>query len=312
MKNRKVLVTGAAGFVGSVLVGKLLKQGYKVVAYDNLMFGIESLFGYFSDDDFQFVEGSVCDHYSYAGAVDGCGAVIHLAAYVGYPICKKNPDQASAVNAVGTRVVAEWTPDGVPLIFASTGSCYGNIEGLCTEDSLLKPLTIYGKTKVVAERAIQEFHSDHVIYRFATGYGTSPRLRLDLMVNDFCYKAVREKNLIVYEGYNKRTFIHVSDMARSFIFALENFDQMNSQVFNVGSNHMNYSKRDIAELIYSKTKYYLHYADFGKDEDQRDYEVSYDKIQSLGFEVQKPLEIGIEELVNLFQSFELKNKFSNV
>jgi nucleoside-diphosphate-sugar epimerase len=309
--NKEVLITGGAGFVGSVLTQLLLSEGYKVKVLDSLVYGVEPLLGFFSNPNFEFILGDIRDPKKVMEISRDCGAIIHLAAIVGYPACKKDKVKAISVNAEGTQVIADATPQDIPFIFASTGSCYGNLEEICTEESLLKPLTIYGESKEKAEEFVKK-RKNFTIYRFATGYGVSLRLRLDLMINDFCYKAVREKNLIVYEKHFQRTFIHVMDMARSFMFGIENFEKMNGEIYNVGSEKMNLTKKEIAELIQKKTKYYLHYADFGKDEDKRDYEVSYKKIRELGFKPRVSLNEGIDQLIKLFQVFEVKNEYSNV
>jgi len=311
MKSERVLVTGGAGYVGSVLVPYLLASGYQVRVLDSLMHGIGGLLEQFNSDDFEFVKGDVRDASAVKKAAEDVDYVVHLAAMVGYPICKQNPDEAMAVNAGGTQVVASEVPKKVPIIFASTGSCYGNLEEVCKEDLPLQPKTLYAKSKMLAEQHLQK-RGNFVIYRFATGYGISPRLRLDLMINDFVYKAVKEKNLVVYERQFQRTFIHVCDMARAFYYAVESFDRVKDEVYNVGSEGMNLTKEYIARLIREKTPYYLHFADFGKDEDVRNYEVSYAKINNAGWETIISLERGVEQLIKLFRVFEMPKMYSNV
>lgn len=309
----KVLVTGGAGFIGSVLVPMLLAEGHRVRVYDNLMFGLSGIFGCFNDPGFEFIEGDIRDKSSLKKAVDGCDAIVHLAAHVGFPICKQDPDEAWKVNVLGTRILTEVIEnDDVPLIFASTGSVYGKLSEVCTEESPTEPLTIYGKSKLKAESWVRR-RENSIIMRFATAFGISPRVRLDLLINDFCYKAVHERNLIVYEKSYKRTFLYVNDMCKSFLFALENFDNMKTEIFNVGDESMNCSKEDIAELIRKKTDYYLHYveSDDFHDEDERNYSVSYKKINDLGFETEISIEAGIDRLLEFFQYFDVKKEFSN-
>jgi len=309
--KKKIFVTGGAGFVGSVLIPVLLNQGYKVKAYDSLMYGVEPIAGLFLNPNFEFIKGDIRDVDRVKKFAQDCNAVIHLGALVGYPICKKDRKEAMSVNAYGTQSVINGVSTRIPFIFASTGSCYGNLEGICKEDLPLKPLTIYGESKARAEGYVKE-RGNFVIYRFATGYGVSSRLRLDLMINDFVYKAVKEKNLIVYEKNFQRTFIHVYDMARSFIFALENFKKMKDECYNVGSEKLNLTKQQIAEYIKKKMPYYLHYADFGADEDKRNYAVSYEKIREVGFETKVSLETGIIQLIRLFKALEIKREYSNI
>jgi len=308
----KILVTGGAGYVGSVLVPYLLSKGHKVRVLDNLVFGIAGLFSSFNDPNFDFVDGDVSNIGDYRRAVGGMNAVIHLASVVGYPACKKDERLARLVNVDGSKIVADETYIDVPIIFASTGSVYGEIGEVCSEDTLINPLTIYGETKAIAEASFMN-RGNCVIYRFATAYGISPRLRLDLMINDFCYKAVNEKNLILYEQYFRRTFIHVTDMAKSFLFAIENIGTtMRDEIYNVGSYEMNLTKRQIADEIKLKVDYYLHCADYEKDADKRDYIVDYNKIANLGFKPTMSLHTGILQLIQLFKVMRIKSQYSNV
>jgi len=307
----RILVTGGAGFVGSVLVPMLLQAGHKVRVYDSLMWGVDGLLACFLHKNFEFVKGDVRDSGALEKRVEDCAIIVHLAALVGFPICKKFEREALEVNVGGTRTVCGTANKEAPIILASTDSCYGKKTEVCVEALPLDPLTVYGDTKVLAEEAVRE-RENSIVLRFATGYGVSPRMRLDLMVNDFCYKAVKEKNLVVYEADYRRAFVHVLDMARAILFAIQNIEKMQGEVFNIGSVDLNLTKRQVAEFIKKKVKYYLHYADFGRDEDQRDYEVSSEKIEALGFETTVSLETGVSQLIDLFQSFEPKPQYSNV
>lgn len=307
----KILVTGGAGYVGSVLVPYLLAKDYKVRVLDNLTYGISGLFNCFNHKNFEFADGDVSDACAYEKAVAGVDAIIHLAAIVGYPACKKNEALAESVNVGGAAVAVNETDLDVPIVFASTGSVYGEIGEVCLEDTMINPLTIYGKTKGRAEEIFKN-RGNCVIYRFATAYGISPRLRLDLMINDFCYKAVNEKHLILYEQHFRRTFIHVTDMAKSFLFAIKNHQVMRDNVYNVGSADMNLTKKQIAEEIGLKVKYLLHCADYEKDADKRDYVVDYEKIASLGFKPTMTLSTGIHQLIQLFKVMHIKSQYSNV
>jgi len=307
----KILVTGGAGFVGSVLVPMLLSKGYKVKVIDNLMYGINGLFGCFNHKNFEFVKGDIKDVVLMQKVTKDIDVVIHLAALVGYPICKKYEDDAFMVNVRGVAVLDGVLSKNKLVIYPSTDSCYGSLGELCTEETPLKPLTLYGETKATAETLLRR-RRNTIILRFATGFGVSPRMRLDLLINDFVYKAVKERNLIVYERHYRRAFVHVVDMARSLIFALKNADKMRGKVYNVGSEKLNLTKKQVVELIQKKVKYYLHYADFGKDADQRNYKVSCKKMRELGFETQVDLEKGVDQLVGLFKVFELPREYSNV
>lgn len=312
----KILVTGGAGYVGSVLCPLLLNNGHKVRVLDSLVFGVNGILGCFLNKNFEFIKGDILNKEIVHSAVSGVDVIIHLAAIVGYPACRRDEDLAYRVNVIGTKNIAETMREGQSLIYASTGSNYGAVVGqTCTEDTPLNPLTSYGRTKTEAERYLLDNVST-VAFRFATAFGVSPRFRLDLMINDFVYQALHAKNLIVYEKHFKRTFIHVLDMANAFNFAINNMNKMSGQIYNVGSEKMNYTKEDITLMLKDfmerrGKKFYLHFAEVGKDEDQRNYEVSYKKINDLGYSTTIGLEEGLEELIKATQAISIKNIYSN-
>ena len=308
----KVLVTGGAGYIGCVIVPMLLQNGYQVRVLDSLMYTWTGLLPNFRDKNFEFVMGDIREERTMADAVKGCDAIIHLAAIVGFPACRKYPDLAQTVNVDGTKVVAKFAGRERLVLFGSTGSNYGALEQeLCTEETPLNPQSLYGKTKSAAERNLLD-HCKTIAYRFATGFGVSPRMRLDLLVNDFVHTALRMRYLVIYESHFMRTFIHVHDIARSFLFAIDNAPRMEGQVFNVGSEEMNYSKAQVCEMIRRKVDYYLHYADVGEDADKRNYVVSYQKIKRFGFQTTIGLEEGIDELVQAVKVLDARNLYSNV
>ena len=308
----RILVTGGAGYVGSAMVPMLLEHGHKVRVFDSLKFGGQGLLPCTSSRDFELVKGDVCDENAFGKALDGMDAVIHLAAIVGYPACKKEPQVAHSTNVEGTANLLKLRRRDQKILFASTGSIYGSIpDYVCNEDSPRSPITLYGETKAKAEEAILSA-GNSVAYRFATAFGVSNRMRLDLMPNDFTYQAVKNRNLIVYEGGFKRTFVHVRDMARSFMFALDNWDNVKDDVYNVGHESMNFTKEDVARKIMKFVDFYLHFAEVGKDDDQRNYEVSYEKIRRKGFETTVDLDTGIAELVRACQLISFSNPFANV
>lgn len=308
----RILVTGGAGYVGSTLVPMLLDQGHRVRVYDALKFGGHGLLACCSNRFFELIKGDICDPEGVEKALDGVDAVIHLAAIVGYPACKKEPQVAQATNVEGTRVLLEKRKPDQKFLYASTGSIYGKVpDYVCNENTPLAPITLYGETKAQAEEMILAA-GNGVAYRFATAFGVSPRMRLDLMPNDFTYQAVKNRNLIVYEGGFKRTFVHVRDMARSFMFALERWDEVKDDVYNVGHESMNFTKEDVARKVMQHVDYYLHFAEVGQDADQRNYEVSYEKIRKKGFETTIDLDRGISELVKAARMIEFQNPFANV
>lgn len=307
----KILVTGGAGYVGTSLIPQLLSRGHQVRVLDNLMFGGDQLLPFFRSDNFEFQKGDVRNPHDVRNAVRGCDAVVHLAALVGYPICRKEPKMAEEVNVQGTHNVAAAVSKKQLVLFGSTGSNYGAVEDICTEDTPLNPLSLYGQTKTLAEKHLLE-NCSTVAFRFATAFGLSPRLRLDLLINDFTYRAVSQQYLVVYEKHFMRTFIHVHDMGRAFVFAIDNADRMTGQVYNVGSDSMNYSKEQICNLIEAQVKCYVHYAEVGEDADKRNYVVSYKKLSGLGYETTITVEQGIAELAKGFQVLSFKNPYSNV
>ncbi len=310
----KVLVTGGAGFVGSLLVPELVQRGHEVRVLDSLMYGQLSLLHCFIDGKFEFIRGDIRDKDAVKKAVQGVDHIVHLAAIVGAPACRKDERLAWEVNVEGTINVVESRSLSQGIILASTGSNYGAVDGVCTEESPLNPLSTYGITKTEAEaHALRSGNA--VVYRFATGFGLSPRLRLDLMINDFVFQAVKNGSLIVYEKGFRRTFIHVRDMVRALVFAVENYDRLVGEmgnVFNVGNEVMNYTKEQVALKIRDRVDFWLHFADVDSDPDKRDYEVSYEKVRSKGFEITVSLEQGIGELIHGCRMVSLRNPLSNV
>ena len=308
----RILVTGGAGYVGSTLVPMLLEQGHKVRVYDSLKFGGQGLLPCCQSRNFDLIKGDVTDEAGVAKALDGMEAVIHLAAIVGYPACKKEPQVAQQTNVEGTRTLLKMRKPDQKFVFASTGSIYGSVpDYICNEQTPTAPITLYGETKAQAEDMVLAA-GNSVAYRYATAFGVSNRMRLDLMPNDFTYQAVKNRSLIVYEGGFKRTFVHVRDMARSIMFALDQWDTVRDDVYNVGHESMNFTKEDVARQILKHTDYYLHFAEVGVDADQRNYEVSYQKIRSKGFETTIDLDRGIAELVRAAKLIDFQNPFANV
>jgi nucleoside-diphosphate-sugar epimerase len=307
----KILITGGSGYVGSVLVPTLLHKGYQVKVFDILLFKQTSLLPYFINRNFEFVHGDVRDVLALKNAVRDVDFIIHLAAIVGAPVCNAHPELAEAVNYQGTVNLDSVRSINQPIVYASTGSNYGKVEGVCTEENPLRPLSVYGQTKTKAEEHLRS-GGNMIGYRFATAFGISPRLRLDLMPNDFVLQALRVGNLIVYQKNVRRTFIHVTDMARALIHAIEHFAKMKDEIYNVGSENMNLTKEEVALLVKKYVDFYLHFAEIGTDPDQRDYEVSYEKIRSKGFETQISMEDGIKEMVEALKLLKPENPYSNM
>ncbi len=305
-----ILVTGGAGYIGTLLIPMLLERNYKVTLYDNFMWGIKPILHFANHKNLDIVTADIRDEKALKIAMKGQDVIIHLAAIVGYPACASDPGRAISINVEGTRnVVKSMTSNEQLLVFASTGSTYGKVDGICTEDTPIAPLTLYGSTKSQGEQMSLEVGG--IGLRFATVFGVSPRLRLDLLVNDFAYQAIHQKQIVLYEGHFRRTFLHAKDAALSYLFTIDNYNQMRGCAFNIGDNSMNYTKRDIALILKKYLDYYLHEADVGEDFDKRDYEVSYEKINQLGYNISIDINEGIEELIKVLAHIKLTNGWRN-
>jgi nucleoside-diphosphate-sugar epimerase len=309
---KKILVTGGCGYLGSTMVPMLLQQGYEVTVYDIFRWGVSSLLSVVSDPNLTIVKGDVTKHEDLKPYVEAADAIIHLSAIVGFPACKKEPENAVNINQKSTEYIASILRKDQRLIYASTGSCYGVIEGMCTEESKISPLTLYGETKAAGEMAARA--AGGVALRLATVFGSSPRPRTDLLINNLLQLAIKLKTFDVYEGHFRRTFLHVKDCAAAFIFALQHYGAMTGQAFNVGDESMNMTKMQVAKTI---EKYvdgcHITESNDGEDLDKRDYEVSYAKIKALGYKVQYNVDDGIKELIkylphlNAYESSNSKN-----
>lgn len=307
----KVLITGGAGYIGSMLAPALLSQGHQVTIYDSFVYGAMPLLGFSTNPNLEIVKGDVRDVPAIAKVIKNQDWIFHLAAVVGYPACAADPYLAMSTNLDGTRNVLEAMGKGQRLIFASTGSTYGKVEGVATEETPIAPLTLYGKSKRDGEVLIKDSDRDYVILRFATVFGSSPRMRLDLLINDFVYQALHNRQIVLFEGYFRRTFLHSSDAAAIYPFTMANFDKMCGKVYNVGDESMNYTKRDVALKIKEYVDYYLHEAQIGTDPDQRDYKVDYSRLKMLGFNAKVGLDEGIRELVKILRVLTVTNALRN-
>lgn len=295
----KVAITGGAGYIGCRLSEQLLNNGHEVVCIDWLKYGVQPILNILDRKGFHLHKIDICSP-DIAGVLEDCDAVIHLAGIVGYPACQAEPDIAYRINVEGTQNVIN-ASKGKKFVYASTGSVYGELGKTCDETCETNPISTYSVYKLAGERMLEG--TDAVILRPATAFGVSNRLRQDLLVNDFTYKAIAEKELVLFEGHFKRTFISINDLARSFRWGVERFDDMKGQVWNVGDERLNHTKLDIANIIKSKVDYRLEVnTDLAHDQDGRNYFVDYTKIRNLGFEAKETLEDGIDNLVKLYQA----------
>ncbi len=306
-----ILITGGAGYIGSILTPMLLDLGHRVTLFDSMVYGALPLLGYSRNPNLSIIKGDIRDRDALGKAMKEHDWVFHLAAIVGYPACAADPQLCISTNVEGTRNVVELMGKGQRLIFASTGSTYGKVEGVATEETPIAPLTLYGKSKRDGEMIVGESNRDYTILRFATVFGSSPRMRIDLLINDFVYQALHVRQIVLFEGYFRRTFLHSSDAAAVYPFAMQKFDQMRGNVYNVGDQAMNYTKRDVALKIKEYVDYYLHEAQVGTDPDQRNYAVDYGRLQSLGFRAKVDLDEGVLELVKILRVLTLFNPLRN-
>jgi nucleoside-diphosphate-sugar epimerase len=306
-----IAVSGCGGYVGNVLIRHLLSEGHRVRGMDNFHKGhCDSLFSVANHPRFDFLYGDVTKVTDCDKLVKGVDGIVHLAAIVGFPACARQPALSAAVNVSGAANMIEArnrVSTNIPFVFASTGSVYGKITELCTEAVSTNPQSQYGLDKLNAEIIVRD-NKNTISLRFATGFGISPCMRVNLLVNDLVYQAITNKCFTLFEAEAKRTFIHVYDMARAFVWGLNSVDN-SENVFNCGDKRLNWSKRQLAEYIKSKTGCYVTYADVGKDADARDYEVSYDKINKLGFECVKTMEEGIDELIKVTPILKIRHQY---
>lgn len=302
-KIKNILITGGSGYVGTVLIDVLLEAGYKVRVLDAINQEARHLIPYVFNPNFEYIRGDVRKKEIVKKCLSDIDMVMHLAAIVGYPACEREPELSKDININGTRNLVEQVNKKMPIIFASTTSVYGKIsDQICTEYTKPNPASIYGRQKLKAEEIVRK-NKDFIIFRFTTGFGGSYKMRFDTLPNDFTYRALKDGSLIVYQRKFIRSFIHVRDMARSYLFAIQNFDKMNGEVFNVGDNDLNFSKEDLCNMIKKKVNYYLHYAEIGKDLEGRDYYVSFDKLAKLGYKTTINMEKGIDELIKIINLF---------
>jgi len=303
----KILVTGGAGYKGTVLTKRLLEQGYKVTLLDNFMYGYEPVMHLATNRNLEIIRHDIRNGIP---GMQNYDIIFHLAGISGFPACASNPHSAQLINVEATRLIAESLAPGQMLINASTTSLYGKSGEPCDEDTGVDPVSTYAQTKLAAEEILHG-RPNVISLRFATVFGFSTRMRMDLMVNDFVYKAVKEKVIVLFDSFAKRTFIHVEDAADCYLFAMNNFDRMKGGVFNAGGNNLNFSKEEIAEKIRQKVEFSIVNSEV-KDKDLRHFIVNFSKIEQLGYKPSRSVEDGIEELVRIYGFYEYYSHYRTI
>ena len=300
----KVLITGGAGYLGSVITETLLDNGYHVTCLDKLIFNQVSLLPHTSNPNFKFVYGDVRNEDLLERLCNEVDVIIPLAAIVGFPACDAEPQLANEVNFKQIFNIVKFTAGkNKKILYPNTNSGYGIGVGQTesTEESPLNPISVYGNTKCSAENFLRA-NTNAIVFRLATVFGVSPRMRTDLLVNDFTYKAITDKYIVVFEKTFKRNFIHIKDVASAFLFMINNYDKYKNEVFNVGLSNANLSKQELLEKIQSHVKdFAVSYNDYYEDPDKRDYIVSNAKIEATGWMPEWNLDRGIVELIMAYQ-----------
>lgn len=310
----KILVTGGAGYIGSILVPELLRAGHEVTVIDNFSYNQDSLLDVCNYKELNIVRGDARNEELIKDHIVGKDFIIPLAALVGEPICRQDPVGATTVNRDAILLILKLRESSQGVLFPSTNSGYGRMTNgvaYCDEKSPLEPLSLYGRLKIETEKAVLEA-GNGVVFRLATVCGISPRMRLDLLVNDFVYRAVNDRVVVLFEPHFKRNYIHVRDVARVFVHTMMNFKKMKNEIYNVGLSNANLSKLELCREIQRHIpKFSVIESPIGEDPDKRNYIVSNEKIEKTGFKPQISLQDGIAELIRGYGVVK-KNQFSNI
>jgi nucleoside-diphosphate-sugar epimerase len=309
----RILITGGAGYIGSVLTPLLLSKGHEVTVLDSFMFGQNSLLDCCHYDDFRIIRGDCRDESIVKKLLAKTDVVIPLAALVGAPMCDRDVIAAETTNLEAVRMLCRLASNEQIILMPVTNSGYGigEKDKFCTEDSPLRPISLYGITKAKAEEAILQ-RENSISFRLATVFGMSPRMRIDLLVNDFVYRAVHDRAVLIFEGHFKRNYIHIRDVAQVFTHGITNFQAMKGKPYNVGLDDANLSKLELcAEIKKHLPQFVFVEAEVGEDPDKRDYIVSNARIATTGFQPHWSLGRGIIELIKGFTILR-NSRYSNV
>lgn len=309
----KILITGGAGYIGSVMVPELLKVGHRVTVIDNFMYGQVSLLDCCHYRNLNIIRADVRDRGLLKKELKNVDYIFPLACLTGAPLCNQKPLEAKSINFEAIQIILKLRSKSQRIIFPTTNSGYGvGQEGIhCTENSPLNPVSLYGKLKLKIEEELLEGRNC-ITLRLATVFGTSPRMRLDLLVNDFVYRAVTDRFIVLFESHFKRNYIHIRDVVRAFMHSMKNFDKMKNEPYNVGLSKANLSKLELCQEIKKQiSDFHILESKVGKDPDQRNYIVSNEKIEATGLKPAYSLQTGISELIKGYQVIR-KNNFANI
>jgi nucleoside-diphosphate-sugar epimerase len=308
-----ILITGGAGYIGSVMAPFLLEQGHSVTVVDNFMYGQASLLDCCHRPELKIVRGDARNRDLIAREIRTADAIFPLACLVGAPLCDRLPLEARSINYDAVKMILELRSTSQIVIFPTTNSGYGiGEQGVeCTEESPMKPVSLYGRLKVQIEEDILA-SGNAITLRLATVFGVSPRMRVDLLVNDFTYRALSDRFLVLFEAHFMRNYIHIRDVARAFQHGLDNFDRMKNEPYNVGLSDANLSKWQLCEEIRKQIPDFVFLeAPVGEDPDKRDYMVSNAKIEATGFRPRYSIQAGIAELIKGYQVIR-RHRYGNV
>ncbi len=308
---KKILITGGAGYIGSKLISYLTKKNTKITVIDSFSHGQESLLPYISNKQVEIIRGDVRDSTVMKRLLRDNDIIIPLAALVGAPLCDQKKEEAISINEKSIKYICKNKSKDQIILFPMTNSGYGvGGNGYCDENSALNPVSLYGKTKVNAENYISDTNN-FIVFRLATLFGVSNRIRLDLLVNNFVWRAIKEKVIVLYESNYRRNFIHIDDVCRCFKYSLDNYPKMKNNIYNLGLSSANMTKKELCDEIKKQINDFEYiFSEIGKDPDSRDYLVSNKKIEKVGFKTKYSLAHGISDLKKLYSFLDPK-MFSN-
>ena len=307
--KQKVLITGGAGYIGSVFVPQLLAKGFQVTVLDNFMYKQDSLLDVCYHPDLDVIVGDVRDEENLNKEVGKHDIIVPLAAIVGAPACDRDKRLATELNQTQIENIAKWVSNDQIVLYPVTNSGYGvGQKGIyCDEETPLNPISHYGKTKVGGEKALL-YMGNAVTFRLATVFGTAPRMRMDLLVNDFVYRALSDRYIVLFEAHFKRNYIHIQDVAQVILHGIQNYSTMKGEAFNVGLSDANLTKKELCDTIkIHLPDFHIFESEIGEDPDKRDYIVSNDKIERTGWSPQYSVDDGVRELIQAYKFLNVTN-----